>query len=354
MQKILMMAGGTGGHVIPALSVAKAFQEKGIEVHWLGCQQGLESKLVPAAHIPIHYIHRVPVRGKSIKEIITVPGKLFRALWEAYSVIRRINPDLVMGMGGFASFPGGVVARLCRKPLVLHEQNAVAGLANRCLAKIAALKFQAFPHAFKHGMTVGNPVRTSISTLPAPLQRFSNRQGPLRLLVMGGSQGAAAINEFITKAVALLPSDLRPEIWHIAGSGKADLVESNYKKVGVSAKVEEYIDDPSKAYEWADLVLSRSGALTVSELAAAGIGSLLIPFPHSQDDHQTLNAKWLADAGAAILIPQSELNPDKLIELLKKFSVHREALQNMATLARSKAQINATEIIVNQCLEKFP
>lgn len=349
MQKILITAGGTGGHVIPALTVAQALLQENNKVFWLGTAKGLEAKLVPEANIPLYFITRVPVRGKSIKTLIVTPWRLLCALAQAFRVIRKLNPDVVVGMGGFVSFPGGLVAKLLRKRLIIHEQNAVAGLANRLLAKFADVRLQAFPNVFEKGVTIGNPIRPNIVEIASPLQRFSERRGRLRLFIMGGSQGSVAINETVTKAIANIAPERRPDVWHIAGEGKTEEVEKAYQSLGLSARVDGFVSDLKLAYEWADIVIARSGALTVSELACAGVGSILVPFPHSVDDHQILNAKFLEEVSAAIVILQSNFTPEKLTELLEDCMKSRSKLLSMAKCARSVAKPDATEKVLNCC-----
>ena len=344
------MAGGTGGHVIPGLTVANALLAQGAKVSWLGTEQGLEAKLVPAAKIPIHYIVRTPVRGKSIKTLFVTPWRLLCAFIQVFLVMLKINPDVVVGMGGFVSFPGGIVAWLLRKPLIIHEQNAIAGLTNRFLAKIAKKRFQAFPNVFLDGITIGNPLRPEIINTSLPSERFANRVGPLRLLIVGGSQGAIALNQVVVEAMRQLMPNQHPDMWHIAGAGKTKEIKKIYEELNMTVKLDEFVNDVAEAYQWADIVLGRAGALTVSELAAVGVGSILIPFPHAVDNHQTFNAKLLADVNAAMVVPQHEFTSQKLIQFITKLQQNRSELLRMAKQARSVAKLNATEQLVKACL----
>ncbi len=353
MKRILIMAGGTGGHIFPGLAVAKKLQTKGIKVHWLGTSGKLESKLVPQAGIPIHYIKMQGVRGKGWVGWMLAPFRLFFAIGQAIQIIRRIKPDLVLGFGGFVSAPGGLAAWMLRKPLVIHEQNAVSGAANRCLSFLADQVFQAFPDTFasKKAITCGNPVRAEILALAPPEQRFHKKlktlNAPLQLLVIGGSQGALLFNEIIPKTIQGLAPLGRPEIWHAAGKNHEDKTKVLYDELGVSAKVAAFIDDMAEAYAWADLVICRSGALTVAEIAAVGLASILVPYPHAIDNHQAKNAAWLADHHAAIAIPQHEFKPARLILLLSELSINKSKLFNMAIMARNLANTDAAEQIAD-------
>jgi len=347
------MAGGTGGHILPALAVAKELQAHHIEIHWLGTLQGLEQQLVPPAGFPIHTIQMQGVRGKGLMRLLTAPFSLLRATLQAMDVIRQLKPAMVIGFGGFVTAPGGLASWLLRKPLALHEQNAVAGLSNRCLAYLASLIFQAFPDTFppgRHALTCGNPVRKEIFALPAPELRPKDTSRPLNLLIIGGSRGATVFNQVVPEALsALLPSQ-RPQIWHSAGKGNAEKTQALYQSLAISTRVVEFIKDMSSAYLWADLVICRAGALTVAELAAAGVASILVPYPHAVDDHQTKNGAWLVEAGAALLIPQNVFSAQKLSSLLLAFAADREKLLAMAMAARTLAIPDATQKIVKGCL----
>jgi len=359
--KFLIMAGGTGGHILPALAVAKALQAQGAEIDWLGTARGLEHQLVSPTGIPLHLISMQGVRGKGIAGLLLAPFRLLRATYQACNIIRKLSPTAVLGFGGFVTAPGGLAAWLLRKPLILHEQNAVAGMSNCLLAHLATQVFQAFPHTFPekfHAITCGNPVREEIFSLISPLppgERVRVR-GVLNILILGGSQGATFLNQTIPETLALLPPEQRPEIWHSAGKNAQEKTQALYQQLNIPAKVDAFIHDMPAAYTWADLVICRAGALTVSELAAAGVASILIPFPAAVDDHQTKNAMWLVNAGAAILMPQREFDPQKLVALLLEFTGDKTKIVQMANAARSVAILDATQKIVNFVLsqgEKF-
>lgn len=352
-RRVLIMAGGTGGHVFPALATADALRARGYAVEWLGTAAGIEADVVPKAGIPLHCIAVRGVRGKGRLRQLLAPVGLLLALWQAFGVLRRVRPDAVLGMGGFASGPGGLMAWLLRKPLLIHEQNAVAGTTNRILARFATRVLQAFPRAFKgqdRGEVIGNPVRGPILQLPAPSQRFADREGALRLLVVGGSLGAQAINELLPQTLALLPPEQRPEVWHQAGRRNIEAAQAAYDAAGVDAKVVPFIERMDEAWGWADLVICRAGALTVSELAIAGVASILVPLPHAIDDHQTANAGFLSEAGAGIRIAQRELTPQRLKELLAQLN-SREQLLTMANAARALARPEASETLAQACVE---
>ncbi|WP_415902922.1 undecaprenyldiphospho-muramoylpentapeptide beta-N-acetylglucosaminyltransferase [Neptuniibacter sp. QD29_5] len=351
----LIMAGGTGGHVFPALATAEKLQEQGVHVEWLGSRHGIEADLVPAAGLKLHSIEVRGLRGKGKLSLLLAPFKLLIALWQALTVVRSVKPDVVLGMGGFASGPGGLAAWLLRIPLIIHEQNAVAGMTNKALSKLAKKVLEAFQGAFKSGLTtqtVGNPVRGSILNLPEPKERFSDREGPLRLLVVGGSLGAKAINDLLPKVLADLPDEQRPEVWHQAGKRNIEETQQRYEALGVTeCKVVPFIDDMAEAYSWADVVLCRAGALTVSELSNAGVASVLVPFPYAVDDHQTKNANYLAERDAAILIQQADLNKETLTALLTEQLNQRETLMEMANKALSLGKPEASDVVANVCLE---
>ena len=351
----LIMAGGTGGHVFPALATAEKLQEQGVHVEWLGSRHGIEADLVPAAGLKLHSIEVRGLRGKGKLSLLLAPFKLLIALWQALSVVRSVKPDVVLGMGGFASGPGGLAAWLLRIPLIIHEQNAVAGMTNKALSKLAKKVLEAFQGAFKSGQTtqtVGNPVRGSILNLPEPKERFSDREGPLRLLVVGGSLGAKAINDLLPEVLADLPQEQRPEVWHQAGKRNIEETQQRYEALGVTeCKVVPFIDDMAEAYSWADIVLCRAGALTVSELSNAGVASVLVPFPYAVDDHQTKNANYLAERDAAILIQQADLNKETLTALLTEQLNQRETLMEMANKALSLGKPEASDVVANVCLE---
>lgn len=350
VMRVMIMAGGTGGHVFPALAVAAELRARGAEVFWLGTRQGLEAKVVPSAGIGMEWVSVSGLRGKGLMAWLLAPWRLLWAVLQVLAVMVRQRPVVVLGMGGFVTGPGGVVTWLLRKPLVIHEQNAIAGMTNRLLAPLAQRVLEAFPGTFhgKHVVHTGNPVRRAIAELPRPDERFIGREGTLRLLVLGGSLGARALNEVVPIAIAQLPS--RPEIWHQAGSRHLDEARDHYRDAGVTARVEPFIDDMAAAYGWADLVLCRAGALTVAELAAAGVGAILVPYPYAVDDHQTRNAAYLADAGAALVVQQRELTRESLRDLLASF-VDRSRLLAMAQAARRLAQPQAATAVAEQCWE---
>ena len=356
-KRVLVMAGGTGGHVFPGLAVAEELRDRGVDVTWLGTQRGIEAQLVPAAEFPIRFIDVRGLRGKKgLVGKLKAPLQLLRALWQALSVVRSVRPDSVLGLGGFASGPGGVAAWLLRKPLVIHEQNAVAGTTNRLLARVATRALEAFPGSLPGAEHCGNPVREEISNMPPPEQRHlggsrNKADERLRLLILGGSLGALAINEILPASVAQLPSTKRPEIRHQTGRDHLEVTRQAYDKVGVAADTSAFIDDMAEAYAWADLVICRAGALTVSELTAAGIGSILIPFPFAIDDHQTVNASWLVDHKAALLIPQEALNEADLASLLIELCNDRERLLEMAQAARALSRPRATADVADVCQE---
>ena len=348
--RVMIMAGGTGGHVFPALAVAAELRERGAEVFWLGTRQGLEAKLVPAAGINMEWVSVSGLRGKGAAAWLLAPWRLLWAALQVLAVMLRQRPVVVLGMGGFVTGPGGVMTWLLRKPLVIHEQNAIAGLTNRLLAPLAQRVLEAFPGTFhgKHVTHTGNPVRRAIADLPVPEQRFAARSGALRLLVLGGSLGARALNEVVPAVLAQLSS--HPEVWHQAGARNLDETLEHYRAAAVTARVEPFIDDMAAAYGWADLVLCRAGALTVAELAAAGVGAVLVPYPHAVDDHQTRNAAYLSDAGAAVVIQQRELSRESLCELFASLA-DRARLLAMARAARGLAQPQAAATVAALCWE---
>jgi len=351
---VLIMAGGTGGHIFPALAAARVLRERGFEPIWLGTQRGLEARLVPPAQITMEWITVSGVRGKGVTAWLLAPFRLLRAIRQSMHVIRRRHPDVVLGAGGFVSGPGGIAAWLLRKPLVIHEQNAVAGMTNKLLARFATRVLEAFPKSFPQSaraQAVGNPVRREIVQLPSPAERFAGHAGPLRLFVFGGSQGAARLNAVVPAAIALLSPNLRPQIIHQAGERHYQQATELYGQHGVTAQVRAFIDDMAQTYAWADLVICRSGALTVSELAAAGVGAVFVPFAAAVDDHQTRNAQFLVQADAAILIPENEFTPERLAQELEKlFRTGREKLSVMARKARAQAIVDADVRLADACM----
>ncbi len=341
----MIMAGGTGGHVYPALAVAQVLRERGHEVVWMGTPDSFESRVVPAHGYPIEFIRIGGLRGKGPLRMFLAPLMLARAMLDAWSVFRRRQPAAVLGMGGYAAGPGGLVAWLWGLPLLVHESNAIGGLTNRVLARVASRALQAFPDTFSRGETVGNPVRRAITAVPAPAERFAGRRGPLRVLVLGGSQGALALNLALAPAVATLPLAQRPTIRHQAGR-TLERARKAYAEAGVEASVETFIEDMAEAYAWADLVVCRAGASTIAELAAAGCASILIPFPAAVDDHQSRNALFLVREGAARLLPEAEITPTTLAAVLRDLG-DREHLLAMAMKARRSMWRDAEQLIAN-------
>jgi UDP-N-acetylglucosamine--N-acetylmuramyl-(pentapeptide) pyrophosphoryl-undecaprenol N-acetylglucosamine transferase len=354
LRSVLIMAGGTGGHVFPGLAVANGLRKKGIAVNWLGTRAGIEARLVPEAGIPIFYISIAGLRGKRWQDWVTAPWRLFTAILQAMKIIHQLKPDVVLGLGGFASGPGGIACWLLRRPLVIHEQNAKPGITNKWLAHLAKKVLEGFPNTFlkrKNVITTGNPVRADIINLPSPQERFKVPHTPLRLLVIGGSLGAVAINQLLPKALATLPEHDRPEICHQTGEKYFDAAIKLYKETGVAADVKPFITDMAKAYAWADIVLCRAGALTIAELCAAGLGAILVPYPYAVDDHQTANAAFMVKNQAAWLIQQADLTEDQFIRLLKQFILDREKCFSMAQSAYKSRKIDATDHVIKICEE---
>jgi len=348
MSTLMVMAGGTGGHVYPAIAVADCLKEQSWRIVWLATEGGMENRLIAGKGYEVAMIRMRGVRGKGLLRKLAAPFQVFVACLQSLSAMRRYRPDVVLGMGGFAAFPGGLVAWLTRRPLVIHEQNSIAGLTNRVLAKFATRVLAAFPSAFgDKALLAGNPVRVDIAAVEEPASRFSGRTGPLHLLVVGGSLGAQALNEIVPQALAALPADIRPQVVHQAGEKHIAELEQNYQRAAVRAEARAFINDMAAMYAWADLVICRAGALTIAELAAAGVPSVLVPFPHAVDDHQTHNARYLSEHGAAILLPQQELTAQKLSALLGGFT--RETLLAMAQRARAMGKPQATATVASVC-----
>jgi UDP-N-acetylglucosamine--N-acetylmuramyl-(pentapeptide) pyrophosphoryl-undecaprenol N-acetylglucosamine transferase len=351
---VLIMAGGTGGHVFPAIAVARVLRSLGHDVVWLGTRQRIEARLVPAEGIPIEWIDIEGLRGRGPGGWLAAPFKLLRAVSQALGVLRRVRPAVVFGGGGFASGPGGLAAWLTRRPLVIHEQNAVAGMTNRWLARFAGTVAEAFPGSFagrRDVITTGNPVRREIASLPAPEQRFAGRSGRLKLLVFGGSQGAAALNRMLPGAVARLPDAVRPLVLHQTGTGQLEETRERYRRLGVEADVRAFLDDMAAAYGEADFAVTRAGALTVSELAAAGLGALLVPYPAAVDDHQAKNAAFLVESGGARMLREPELDEERLAgELLGLLEDGRGTPLAMARAARAVAVTDAADRLAGLCL----
>ncbi len=346
-RSILIMAGGTGGHIFPALAVADVLRSWGWQVTWLGAPGSMEAELVPKHGYDMARVRFSGLRGKGLMRKLMLPFNLLIALWQSTVALFEYRPDVVLGMGGYITFPGGVASALLRKPLVIHEQNSVAGLSNKVLAKVAQQVLSGFPNVLTGAVWCGNPVRQTIADLPEPQERYAARTGVLKVLVVGGSLGAKAINEMLPQALELLPEGRRPEVIHQTGKQHFEAVQQLYKKFGVQADIRPFLDDMAACYADADLVICRAGALTIAELAAAGVASVLIPFPFAVDDHQTQNARFLSERGAALLLPQDELNPEKLAQILEEFS--RDKLSEMAQKARAVAKKDAAQDVALVC-----
>jgi UDP-N-acetylglucosamine--N-acetylmuramyl-(pentapeptide) pyrophosphoryl-undecaprenol N-acetylglucosamine transferase len=346
---ILIMAGGTGGHVFPALAVADYLRTLGWRVVWLGARTGMEATLVPKHGYEMAWVRFSGLRGKGLVAKLLLPLNLLVAFWQSLRALRAQRPDVVLGMGGYVAFPGGMMAALLGRPLAIHEQNSIAGLANRVLAGVADHVLVAFPGALRKATFVGNPVRDAIARIGPPAERFAGRTGPLRLLVVGGSLGAAALNDIVPRALALLPADMRPAVVHQSGAKHVEELRANYARAGVEASAVAFIDDMARAYADADVVICRAGATTVAELAAAGVAAILVPFPFAVDDHQTTNARYLVDAGAGLLVQQRDLAPEALAGRLRGLA--REQLLEMATKARALGKPAATRAVAEACME---
>lgn len=350
--RILIMAGGTGGHVFPALAVAKLLESLGWEIHWLGTKSGLEVEIVPKSAIPIHFISAKGLRRKGRFAWVLAPFQLVTSLIQSLFILYKLKPKVVLGMGGFVSGPGGIAAWLLRCPLVVHEQNSIVGMTNRWLSLVAKQVLEAFPGAFQanaKAICIGNPVRRELTLLPAPRVRLMDRKPPLRLLIIGGSRGADALNKICPGALQAIEPSKRPEIWHQTGGGHEVTTQALYQQLAVSARVVPFIVDMAEAYAWADLVLCRAGALTIAELTAVGIASILVPYPFAVDDHQTTNAHYLTQSKAAILIPQPELS-EKLTKTILDFVENEDKLLEMAENARRLAQVDALEQVTEHCI----
>lgn len=348
--KIMIMAGGTGGHVYPALAVAQELKSRGHDICWMGAPDSFESRVVPAAGFPLEPIRVSGLRGKGVLTLLMAPLRVLRAMAQAWGAFSRRAPDAVLGMGGFAAGPGGLVARLRGLPLVIHEQNAAAGLTNRALAVITSRVLEAFPHTFRNAIAVGNPVRAAIRAVPEPSARFAGRSGAACLLVVGGSQGAKALNERMAAAIALLPREQQPLIRH-QGGRTAEVARAAYAHARVLASVEPFIEDMAEALRWADLVVCRAGASTIAELAAAGCASVLVPFPAAVDDHQTRNASYLVRANAAELLAEKDFTAERMAALLRPLLWNRTRLLAMAQAARTQAWIGAEKKIADAVVE---
>jgi UDP-N-acetylglucosamine--N-acetylmuramyl-(pentapeptide) pyrophosphoryl-undecaprenol N-acetylglucosamine transferase len=341
------MAGGTGGHVFPGLAVAEELRAAGWDVVWMGARSGMEARLVPARGYRMAWIRAAALRGKGVLAALLLPLNLLVGFAQAARAIFALRPDVVLGMGGYVAFPGGMMASLLARPLAVHEQNAIAGLTNRVLARVADKAMTAFPDALRGAEWTGNPVRGEIAALAMPDARYAGRAGPLRLLVVGGSLGARALNECVPQALALL--DPRPRVVHQAGERHLEALRAHYRAAGVDGELVPFIDDMARRYADADVVVCRAGAITVAELSAGGMASVLVPYPHAVDDHQTANARFLADRGAALLLPQSQMNPGRLAETLR--SLDRPRLLDMARKARALGKPEAAKLVAARCME---
>jgi UDP-N-acetylglucosamine--N-acetylmuramyl-(pentapeptide) pyrophosphoryl-undecaprenol N-acetylglucosamine transferase len=345
----LVMAGGTGGHIFPGLAVAEALREAGWRVHWLGAPDSMEARLVPARGFAFEAVQFSGVRGKGLMTLALLPLKLLRAFWQSLQVVRRVRPDVVLGLGGYISFPGGMMGVLAGRPLVLHEQNSVAGMANKVLAQVADRTFTAFPNVLRAAQWVGNPLRAAFMQQPAPAERFAGRRGPLKVLVMGGSLGAKALNEIVPQALALIEPEQRPQVTHQSGESQIGALQAHYMRAGVQARLTPFIEDTAGALAEADLVICRAGASTVTEIAAIGAAAVFVPFPFAVDDHQTTNARFLVEDGGGWLIAQSELTAQGLATLLQNTT--REELLARAEKAHMHKKTNATREVVMACEE---
>lgn len=348
---VLIMAGGTGGHIFPGLAVAQVLRERGIPVQWLGAAGAMETRLVPAAGIELHSLRIAGLRGKSVSTLLRAPFTLMAALFAALRLFGRVRPRAVISFGGFAAGPGGVAAVLRRVPLLVHEQNRVAGFTNRQLSRWSRRVLAGFPDALPGAEWVGNPVRAEIAALAAPAERMAGRHGAPRVLVLGGSLGAMALNDTVPAALATLPAELRPQVRHQCGRDREDATRARYAEAGVVADVQPFIADMAQAYGWADLVICRAGALTLAELAAAGVGAILVPYPHAVDDHQTRNAEFLVERGAAVLMPQSGLDAAALASQLQPLLADAGRRLAMAEQARACARVDAAVQVADACME---
>lgn len=345
----LIMAGGTGGHIFPGLAVAQELRARGWRVHWLGAPSSMEARLVPPQGFALETIDFGGVRGKGLKTLALLPWRLLKAFWQAMAVVRRVRPQVVVGLGGYISFPGGMMASLAGKPLILHEQNSVPGMANKVLAVLADRVFTAFPQVFAKGRWVGNPLRRAFTEQGEPAERFAGRSGPLKLLVVGGSLGARALNEIVPQALALIPAARRPQVTHQSGAAQIDALRANYAAAGVQAELTPFIEDTARAFAEADLIVCRAGASTVTEIAAVGAAAIYVPFPAAVDDHQTANARFLVDAGGGWLVPQSTLTAQGLAEMLQ--NMQRATLLERAENAKKMQKTEATAQVVAACEE---
>lgn len=351
---VMIMAGGTGGHIFPALAVAEVLRQRNIPVVWLGSRNSMEERLVPSRGYEFIGLGVKGLRGKGIGTLLAAPFKLVWAVMQAAGAIRRKRPRAVLGLGGFASGPGGLAAVLLRKPLYVQEQNAIPGMTNRTLARFSRCVMEGFPGSFRNlkkpVLHTGNPVRQSVQEIPPPSVRFRDRSGPVRLFVMGGSLGAQRLNEVVPQTLAMLDENQRPVVRHQTGEAHLQRTREAYQQAGIDAEVVAFIDDMAAVYGWADLVIARAGALTIAELAQAGLAAVLVPYPHAVDDHQTVNARVLVEREAAILIPDQTLTPERLRQELTALLADREKLLRMAKAAHALARPDAAERVAKVCL----
>ena len=347
-KRALIVAGGTGGHVFPGLAIANELQDRDYLVHWLGTLNGIESTLVPKNGIELHTIPIDGVRGKGIKGYLLAPVKIIQSTLMAYKVIKSFGPSMVFGLGGYVAGPAGLASKIARIPLFIHEQNAIAGSTNKILARFASKVFTAFPNILGSSIWIGNPIRKELENLNNHTFTLDMVNQKVNVLVLGGSRGAQAINEIMPKALRHLNNE-KISVWHQTGKNKKDTTVELYKDVVCENRVEEFIDDMSQAYSWSHIVVCRAGALTVSELAAVGVGSVLIPFPYAIDDHQTHNAKFLEDAGAAILVQQSDITLESFVSILQDLIDNPKKIEAMAKQAKSKAKLGVAKKIVDAC-----
>lgn len=354
--RVMIMAGGTGGHVFPALAVAKILQQQQVCIAWLGTRKGIESELIPEQGIELHFLNIEGLRGRGLLALLRAPFKLFASIIQACKALKQFNPSMVLGMGGFVSGPGAIAAKLNGIPLVIHEQNSVAGTTNKLSAKIATRVMQGFPNTFVQAEHCGNPVRKEIAAIKPPIERFADRQGAMRLLVLGGSRGALAINQLIPEALAKIDSQQRPKILHQVGAQHLQKTQTLYQAQDLdiasdTIQIVPFIDRMEEAYQWADFVICRSGALTVAELTAVGLGSLLVPFPFAIDDHQTTNGEWLVNAQAALMMQQQDITAQKLADHITNLANNPQQRLAMANKARSLAKNGAAERVSEVCME---
>ena len=350
---VLIMAGGTGGHVFPALAVAKVLRERGVAGVWLGVPGSMESRLVPAQGFPIEWVRVAGIRGKGLKAWLLAPLRIVNAVAQAMGVLRRVKPRSVLGAGGYVSGPGGIAAWLMRIPLLIHEQNAIAGLTNRWLARVATQVLEAFPGSFRSRArvrTIGNPVRAEIAALAPPAQRFAGRESRARLLIFGGSQGAQRLNAVLPQALAKLEAQDRPEVLHQSGARGLEATRAAYLEAKVEAEVLPFIDDMAKTYAWADLAVCRAGAMSVAELQAAGLGAIFVPLPIATDDHQTKNAAVMVGIGAARIIQERDLTPDTLSAIIAELIADRATMLKMAESARAARITDAASRLADLCI----